>query len=89
MKNLLSISADSNPSGGESNVASSNTCRWTDLNCHALWTDNVELVNKGHIRRNCRDNAKITPPGARTMISISLNQQVGWVAQLFARRLFN
>ncbi|KAI4116149.1 MAG: hypothetical protein LQ345_003378 [Seirophora villosa] len=61
IKDIWSVSASFNPGGGRSScttASSTNTCSWDDMKCHALWTSNVELINRGYIRRRCHDKGE-------------------------------
>ncbi|KAL8847542.1 MAG: hypothetical protein Q9221_007401 [Calogaya cf. arnoldii] len=61
IKDIWSVTGSFNPGGGQSvceTAQSTNTCNWNDMKCHALWTSNVELVNKGYIRRRCHDKGE-------------------------------
>ncbi|KAL8715458.1 MAG: hypothetical protein Q9220_000792 [cf. Caloplaca sp. 1 TL-2023] len=61
IKDIWSVTGQFNPGGGQSTcttASSTNTCSWNDMKCHALWTSNVELVNKGYIRRRCHDKGQ-------------------------------
>ncbi|KAI4188748.1 MAG: hypothetical protein L6R41_001938 [Letrouitia leprolyta] len=61
IQDIWSVAGQFNPSGGASTcntATSSNTCSWNDMKCHALWTSDVELVNKGYVRRRCHDKGK-------------------------------
>ncbi|CAL8584275.1 hypothetical protein XPA_009880 [Xanthoria parietina] len=61
IKDIWSVTGTFNPGGGQSvceTAQSTNTCNWNDMKCHALWTSNVELVNKGYIRRRCHDKGQ-------------------------------
>lgn len=61
IKDIWSVSGSFNPGGGRSScttASSTNTCSWDDMKCHALWTSNVELINRGYIRRRCHDKGE-------------------------------
>ncbi|KAL8815937.1 MAG: hypothetical protein Q9223_004984 [Gallowayella weberi] len=61
IKDIWSVTGSFNPGGGQSTcttASSVNTCSWDDKKCHAVWTSNVELVNRGYIRRRCNDQGR-------------------------------
>ncbi|KAL8995632.1 MAG: hypothetical protein Q9169_004675 [Polycauliona sp. 2 TL-2023] len=61
IKKVLDVTGTLNGAGGRfecETAQSTTTCNWDDMKCHALWTSDVELVNKGYVRRRCHDKGQ-------------------------------